>query len=102
MALTYCFLVRTHAQWASQGDGFTIMRAAHMQTLQKLRHFYGDIELYFHMFHFLTRCDTTSYYHNRGKNIPWNRVTNHFSLLSMTEHFGNDKTSTDATLDDCM
>ena len=89
-------------QWVSQRDGFTIMRAAHMQTLKNLRHFYGDIELHFRMLLFLTRCDTTSYYDYCGKNIPRNSVTKCPSLLSMIEDLGKEKTITDATLDDCM
>ena len=67
-----------------------------------LQDFCGDIELYFPMFHSLTRCDSTSYYHYRGKNIPRNRATKWVSLLLMTEELDKDKTPTNATLDDCM
>ena len=67
-----------------------------------LQHFCGYIELYFLMFHSLTRCDTASYHHCRGKNIPRNCATKWVSLLLMTEELDKDKTPTNAALDDCM
>lgn len=42
------------------------------------------------MFHSLTRCDTTSYYHYRGKAIPWNCVSQCTSALLLVQDLGKD------------
>ena len=39
--------------------------------LAKFAIFYGDLTLNLPMFHSITGCDTTSYFHYRGKTDPW-------------------------------
>ena len=71
-----------------------------MRTLQNLQHFYGEIAFHFPMYHSLTGCDTTSYYHYRGKTIPWNCVAKCPLSLLLTEYIGKDETPSDTHLYD--
>ena len=54
------------------------------------------------MFHSITGCDTTSYYHYRGKTDPWKRVVKCPSSLMLIEDLGKDETPSDVTITNCM
>ena len=71
-------------------------------TFTNLAAFYGDMALYFPMFHSITGCATTSYYQYRGKTTPWNHVLKCPSSLSLIKDLGKDDTPSEATLGDCM
>ena len=78
------------------------MNVATYADLKKFAAFYEDIASYFFIFCLLTWFEMRSYYHYRGNTIPWNRITKCPSPLLLTEDIGEDKTPSDATLDDCM
>ena len=70
--------------------------------LAKFAAFFGDVTLYLPMFHSITGCDTTSYYHYRGKTDPWKRVVKSPSSLRMIEGLGKDEMPSELILNDCM
>ena len=61
----------------------------------------GEKALYLPIFHSLTGCDTTSYYHFRGKTAPWERALKSPVSLELIRDLGKDVTISDNTLHDC-
>ena len=70
--------------------------------LAKFAGYYGDLCLYLPMFHSITGCDTTSYFHYRGKTIPWNRALKNPSSLLLIKDLGKEITPSETTLVECM
>ena len=70
--------------------------------LAKFAEYYGDSCLYLPMFHSITGCDTTSYFHYRGKTIPWNRALKNPSSLLLIKDLGKEITPSETTLVECM
>ncbi len=54
------------------------------------------------MYHSITGCDTTSYFHYRGKTDPWKRVIKCPSSLKMIEGLGKDDAPSELIISDCM
>ena len=70
--------------------------------LRKFIEFYGDFCLYLPMFHSMTGSDSTSYYHFRGKIVPWNRAVKSPGSLSLIADLGNEIFPSEKTITDCM
>ena len=92
----YACALDKSSRWFYNYEGSTFT------NLAKFAAFYGDMALYFPMFHSIAGCDTTSYYHYRGKSTPWNRVSKCPSSLSLIKDLGTDDNPSEATLGDCM
>ena len=62
----------------------------------------GEYVSYLPMFHAITGCDITSYYHFTGKSAPWRKLLQNPNMLLLIKDLGKEKLLSEQAIDSCV
>ena len=79
-----CALNKNKQWWIEYKSGSTV-------DLQDMTRKLGKFSFTLPSFHVMTGCDTTSYFHFRGKITPWKRLLSNSNFLPLIENLGEEK-----------